>query len=382
MKPMNILRPLTLVAALSGLLPALAQTPPAATDGAPGFPPMPELDEGQAGHLEHQLESLAEAIDSLAQRYGELAEQHIGRLERSLSRLPETLDFGFGNLAAPEPPPAPIPPLGTRSSIPVLILQSSETAPEEQAALREDLLVMARVLERATGNSGGSLPPMRAMGVELLSLHSGGQPARTVYLEDYGALFALQVQFPLLPPAVPEAQPTLEPGADESEWEAARRELYGRPAPTGRSMAPNLRLQAMVSPGEAYEEAKVRQLQGDLLRALKQASRIRGLQADDHLLVYVQGAGSNPTGVLDAEELVTRVQPSPPTPGDRGSKATLKATRVVHSVSSTTLMTLRVKKADVDGFAGGILSYDTFRDRAGIQIYAEAVRPTQVWTGF
>jgi hypothetical protein len=197
MKPMHILRPLTLAAIFCGLLPALAQTPPAAPKGPADLPPIPESDAGQAGPLEQQLESLAQAIDSLAQRYGELAEQHIGRLERSLSRLPETLDFGFGNLAAPEPPPAPIPPLGTRSSVPVLILQSSETAPEDQTALREDLLVMARVLERAAGGTRGSPPPVRAMGVELLSLHSGGQPGRTVYLEDYGALFALQVPFPL-----------------------------------------------------------------------------------------------------------------------------------------------------------------------------------------
>jgi hypothetical protein len=49
--------------------------------------------------------------------------------------------------------------------------------------------VMARVLERAAGETSSGTQPVRVMGVELLTVNVGGQPARAVYLEDYGRTF-------------------------------------------------------------------------------------------------------------------------------------------------------------------------------------------------
>jgi hypothetical protein len=388
MNPMKSLRHLTVLATASLLLPTLSQparvTAAESSPEPPEPPPVLRLEEREERRLEHQMESLADAIDALAVQYPVLLQQQLQQIQGGLSSLPELLELQLGTLpGVPMPPSAPAPPRGPRAPGSVLTLHSTAISPDDQAALREDLMVMTRVLERAAGEQGGGSQPVRVMGLELMNnLRVGGQPARTLYLDDYGAVFALQVRFPLLPPAVPAEPNPSTSGQADSEWEAARRELYGQNQPGGPGIPPNLRVQALVSRAESYDATKVERLQESLLQALKEASRIRGLQPDDHLLLYVQGAPSSHEEATPTRERVIHTRSSKHNAGEQSVSVAATSRRLSHSGPANTVMTLRVTKGDADAFAQGNLDLEAFRDRARTRIDLETGSPGLGLVGF
>jgi hypothetical protein len=105
-------------------------------------------------------------------------------------------------------------------------------------------------------------------------------------------------------------------------------------------------------------------LKEGLLEALKNATNIRNLKADEFITICVFGGVSAAPGKArtwvkrapgapdaDLEELfVTDGDDSPPARG--------------------TIMTIRVKKSDTDAFAKGKLTLDDFRKKASITSYA------------
>src|SRR5439155_25390899 len=71
------------------------------------------------------------------------------------------------------------------------------------------------------------------MGIDVF-FAPGSSPIRSIYLEGYGALFLVSVNFPLLPPP-DKPESTKEKSDTDSTWEEAKRELYGRCDARGQS---------------------------------------------------------------------------------------------------------------------------------------------------
>lgn len=162
----------------------------------------------------------------------------------------------------------------------------SEEAPNVPQ-IEEDLNVMSRILEKAANVAED--PVRLAMGITLegrLFGNAGGP--RNMYLEGYGAVFMMNVPFPL---AAPDAsQKTREPKADpNSEWEAARRELQSG---LGRTFGLDLSNLALprIGAAQSYDEEKVNELKDAILNALKNAVNIRALRPDENVVVIVTGA--------------------------------------------------------------------------------------------
>jgi hypothetical protein len=185
---------------------------------------------------------------------------------------------------------------------------------------------------------------------------------RSLYLEGYGALFWLTTRLPLLPPAKPEAQKE-KPAAD-SDWEEARREVLGQHG-QGQSGA---------QAGEDYNEAELNKLKGELVEALKNAANIRGLKPDDSITVCVFGAA-----VPAAVRPVT--PPGEGSGGGFGSAANLgdgsgggfgSGAPFVRQTGPqrSTILTLSVKKFDVDAATKGKLTPQEFGKRVKISAYA------------
>src|ERR1051325_11675602 len=78
-----------------------------------------------------------------------------------------------------------------------LIVRSSDAAAKNLPNLQEDLAIMSRILSKAAGREGHEA----AMGIVLSALPGSRHP-QSIYLEGYGALFLLNVKFPLVPTAV------------------------------------------------------------------------------------------------------------------------------------------------------------------------------------
>jgi hypothetical protein len=169
---------------------------------------------------------------------------------------------------------------------------------------------------------------------------------RSLYLDGYGALFIVNVGFPLQPP--PLAKPREERPPADSSWEEAKRELH-TPGPDTMMAR---------SPGEEFDQEKATRLEDALLDALKNASHIRGLKSDDSITICVLGGGvplpmrNGPKG--EPDPFFDRAEAGGfPGAGNQGG-------------SRATTLTLRVKKADVEALAKGKLATSDFRKRASI----------------
>jgi hypothetical protein len=223
-----------------------------------------------------------------------------------------------------------------------LVIRSSNVDPKEQANLEEDLAVMSHIFDKAIAGKPGDGPhPRTAMGIDVF-FTSSPSPLHSLYLDGYGALFMLNVDFPLLAsPTKPDAPK--EKSQADSTWQEAQRELYGQPAGADPSR----------SIAEEYSEDKVNDLKNALLEALKDATNIRNLKSDDSITVCVFGG---------ANGAPARMKVQGPFGGYSNSAG--------GSPMRRTIMTIRAKKSDVDAFAKGKLNLDEFRKKAGIAIYS------------
>lgn len=241
-----------------------------------------------------------------------------------------------------------------------LVVQSVDTDPATIANAEEDMSVMALILRKATG--GGSSDDKRmALGIEVDSTVFGSSSgARNIYVEGYGALFLLGVRFPLIAPQDKADEPQAK---DErsNDWKEAREEYLA----SGRVELDD-ELQGVWKPGgrgtsglaEEYDANQVEQLKVALLESLKNANHIRILKPTEYVNVVIQGGEAR-----ISEKTVTT----------RGGQVNVTVRSKVSSRSDSrrgeTVMTLRVKKSDVDAFATGALDYAGFRNKATIQTY-------------
>jgi hypothetical protein len=238
-----------------------------------------------------------------------------------------------------------------------LVVQTSSPDASAITDAEEDLSVMALILRKATGDTRDD--KRMAMGIEVDSTVFGSSSgARNIYVEGYGALFLLGVRFPLIAPPekLEETAAKDEPGSD---WAEAREEYLRGERNTfevqlERVWAGVNQLRGDRFVSEEYDADKVEDLKAGLLEALKNATHIRALKPEEFVTVVIQG--SEATRV---DKTVSRV----------GGNVSVKVSKRGSSKTGETVMTIRVKKADVDALAKGSLDLAGFKKKASIQTY-------------
>jgi hypothetical protein len=206
------------------------------------------------------------------------------------------------------------------------------------AAMEEDLNVMMRILEKAAGGKDESRPT--ASGIELFSFGKSSAP-RVFYIDGYGAMFVLNVKYPLLAPSAKDDSRTNEPA--NSEWEKAREEVYGR----GRGPGDG---RFNMGHGEEFVAQRVETLKSQLIEDLLNAKNIRNLKPDDSVTVVVLGGG--PSGGVIRRETRGAGGRGGGVRGVAGAGIELREMRTPGGDGGAqSTMTLRVKKSDVDKFA-------------------------------
>src|SRR5580765_7963852 len=145
-------------------------------------------------------------------------------------------------------------------SIPPLVVQFSSTNQNVIQEWEEDLTVMTRLIEEALQRAADedlTDLPVR-LGIPITGLITGNRSVRPLYLEGFGALFMIKVNFPVVPPTKVDEEKTEHP---ESDWDKARHELYRRRQASW--MAGN------VESGADYDSEQVDTLKKELIQALK-----------------------------------------------------------------------------------------------------------------
>jgi hypothetical protein len=220
---------------------------------------------------------------------------------------------------------------------------------------------MAHLLDKAV--SARDDKSAHAMGIYVHGLSSASVP-RSLYLEGSGALFFLNVGYPLLPP--PEKKEKEESKDQTStEWETARRELFQPSSwtmtlPQAYTFDDSGSAFAFSTGGKAeeYDADKVEELKKNVIGALKNAAHIRQLKPDETVTVIVSGRGA-PSDKKTAVRKSSTGRTTTAWVATGGLRAEGKGSRLV----------VRAKKADVEAFQKDKLSQDEFRKRVTLMIY-------------
>src|SRR5205823_2824404 len=121
----------------------------------------------------------------------------------------------------------------------------------------------------------------RAMGIQLKTFGSA-QPAANLYLEGYGAVFQLNVGYPLVEqPKKKEAKKTN--SSPDSAWDQTRRKLYGGKGGDPLSSPLVWETYETIRHAGEYDAGRVENLTQTLVETLKEASHVRHLKSSENI---------------------------------------------------------------------------------------------------
>ena len=254
----------------------------------------------------------------------------------------------------------------------VLIIPSEQTSTENLIAINEDMNVMSRIFETsleqdriATARSNFFGPRYDPFGMLLGGSRSEIQ---SMYLQGYGALFLLKVDFPLSPPSnaqEDEKEPKKEEQGDPV-WQQMRQEMYEPAKVDNRRRRTN-------QPEEKYDVEKVENLKTTLIQALKHAANIRSLKPDESVILTVTGSGEiTGTKIITAnvsgsnQEVIVQEK-------NADGRTTMRIVKgnAFDDIgsSSPTILVIRAKRSEIDAFAKGEVDFNQFRGRVQVLTY-------------
>ena len=304
------------------------------------------------------MERMKEAIQREAEHAQRRTERVQRRAERELLAAERELLAQQQHDSLPLPLLHSIPVTGKYSGVgTVLVIPAAETKVGELATIMEDMHIMSRIFDKKLGQIAEFKGRFDSAFWELGS-RWGDSTTQGVYLDGYGALFLMKVDFPLLPPAEAPEEEEMQEDVDPV-WKETRREIY---EPEDVRRARRRRTKGGRST-EKYDADKVEDLKRKLIKELKHATNIRALKAEEWVILTVTGEGRQSGGgvvstvrrlVVDKDQKTVKIYEEP------------LSSEI--GFSSRTVLTVRVKKSDVDAFSKGELDFDQFRQR--VQIFA------------
>jgi hypothetical protein len=167
----------------------------------------------------------------------------------------------------------------------VLVVPDEEVNAKDLAALTEDMQVMSHILDERFKET------RRVQGVFTDFGDFFGRDNRqteAIYLQGYGVLFSMEVNFAFSPPQKQQqqqAEQTTEPV--DSTWQRARQQVFSSGDPLGPGGSDST---------EEYDSQMVEELKRDLITTLKHAANIRGVQPDEWVILTIIGGGRQSGG--------------------------------------------------------------------------------------
>ena len=350
-----------------------------------------------------QKQAQAEVEEALAEARNDMA-----RAQKEMAAAQEEMEAPQG-WVAPKPVSSTTPPsvklnraisiitdkFGPDSSENVLVIPAGDMDAQRLAETVEDMKIMSHIFEKELAEAD-MLPGGRSW--VFFWRRSGNEP-RCIYLEGYGAVFLMEVDFPLLP--VPEPQSLKAEEGTDPVWEEARRQL---------SVSEEDEYFDYDSDEEVeYDADKIQDLKSKLIRNLKHASNIRNLPVQEWIVIAINGSGRDSadihistdyrgvrgiggragidgrTGRLGGMMGSRRRSGSLGSRGARGGRGrvSLRAgdaeievrgnTEIERDTStpltSGNVLIMRAKKSDVDAFAKGKLDFEKFQKRVQMFTY-------------
>ena len=325
----------------------------------------------QSAAEEQPQDSLA-AAEAGAQAAAGQAQQ---QAQEALKQADATISY---NLSLPTSSPSQFLGLSQQTAQSILVIPLDEIKAEDLAAITEDIGIMCRVLDKKLEQEA------RITTRRTLLPFGDNTETEGIYLEGYGALFLLNVNFPLTPP--PETKKEEQPKEEgDAFWEETKNELrstkeggafagggYGGGG-YGGGDAMIYMMSGSDRPSEEYDPEKVEQLKTTLIKSLKHAANIHSLKPDESVIISVRGCAP---AVVVRETAVEEINGRDP---DRtlSSRSASTSRRVPHQKvlsvkkdsATPAVLTIRTKKSDIDAFSKGEISVEQFRQKVRIHAY-------------
>jgi len=231
----------------------------------------------------------------------------------------------------------------------VLVIPTAEMETQDLVAIMEDMNIMSRIFDRKIGLVvPSSVPMLGDMPLIGKIFHQSSRATEGIYLQGFGAMFFMGVNFPLSPP--PKVQVDKSDEGADPVWEQTKRQILA----SGKDPEVDYVHERDAAAGR-YDSEQVEELKTKLIKALKHAANIRILKKDESVTLVVAG---NLPGLVVGEycDEPPRYQYLFPGTAKKGT-------------SRSSLMTIRAKKSDVDAFSKGELDLDAFRKKVVIFTY-------------
>jgi hypothetical protein len=319
-------------------------------------PPAPQVIPTENEDIEDEM--------AAAQREMEAAEKEMNRVAQKMDRAAERMDRAAQKIAREQKvdarrsyrhvlkkavserlhPLTMVLATGDGHAGGVLVIPAAEIESERLVMIMEDLNVMSRILEKKVGGLHHYSP------FSDLPVYSHGRGgAQCIYLEDYGVLFLMKVDFPLSP-AVEEREEKETEEPTDRVWEETRQEIL-----VGPGIIRRRKIRVRPDKEHRYDAEKVEELKRNLIKSLRHAANIRNLEAGQWIIFTVMGEGSLPGETGGCGRCHQ--------PCEGESEAAREGCPLA------TVLTIRASKSDVDEFAEGDLDFDEFRERVQIFVY-------------
>jgi len=182
---------------------------------------------------------------------------------------------------APSPYPTQARSTGYISSRKILVIPAKDIEAEDLDAITQDLQVMSHIFDERFKE------PRTIKGVFTDFGDFFGRDNRAteaIYLQGYGALFLMEVNFSFSPPSKSQEKETKKTEDVDPIWQRARQQIFSPKGFGGGKFVSE----------ERYSAEKIDQLKTELIETLQHAANIRNLTPDEWIILTVIGHGRQP----------------------------------------------------------------------------------------
>jgi hypothetical protein len=320
--------------------PAAPPAPATIESTRPPEPPeLPEIAEAQAA-MEAGAADFAETIRSQVEQTARDAERQLRGLRGGLSRLRTNLGETYLQGGGPNV---------FRS----LVLPAGDE-PRDSGAIKEELAIMGRLIEKSLQpESERKSNPFR---LEFGGIHMGGRnDLDALYLEGYGVVFFIEVDYPLAAAPVREEKTAEARPAKDDAWEQARREVRGEPDPNEE--LPGIAL--FTSEARPFDAARVDALKERMIEALQQARNLKCLRDSETVTLVISGAAPR-------NGSARRTRSSVAGTGTKPTQVYVVEGPAGGAGEAGSVMTLKVGRAELEALASEKLKAEDFASKVRV----------------
>jgi hypothetical protein len=267
----------------------------------------------------------------------------------------------------------------------VLVVPAEDVKVEDLAEIMEDMQIMSYIFDGRFKETrriqGGFIDFGDFFGRD-------NRATEAIYLQGYGVLFSMEVNFAFSPgPKQQDQQQEQTEEPVDSTWQRAKQQMFS-PGDSRVSRGPRA--------SEEYDSRMVEELKRDLITTLKHATNIRAVKPDEWIILTVIGSGRQAGGFGGGGFMMGGMGSYGGMMG--GSSSGSGGSGMIGSGMGgmmgggsggmmgggmgggmgsygaigdfpTTVLTIRVKKSDVDAFAQSRQNYEDFRRKVQIFTY-------------